>query len=106
MNTYAYQITVEQTCVPNTQHDAPDDSPRGERGEGGGTTLCFQAAGREDWFRLLGRAQQLGLAEGGTPALVLGLKLLGGVALANRDNLLFEELRPQLGAFMQRLKRG
>ena len=106
MNTYAYQITVEQACVPGTQNGAPDDSPMGGEVEGGGTTLCFQAAGREDWFRLLGRAQQLGLTEGGAPALVLGLKLLGGVVLANRDNLLFEELRPQLGAFMQKFKRG
>ncbi|GAB6124825.1 DUF3861 family protein [Humidesulfovibrio idahonensis] len=106
MNTYAYQITVEQACVPGMQNGTPDDSPMGEWNENGGTTLCFQAAGHEDWFRLLGRAQQLGLAEGGAPALVLGLKLLGGVVLANRDNVLFEELRPQLGVFMQRLKRG
>lgn len=112
MSAYEYTITVDQTCADEAREGTPIGSSSGggaaqsgnEPPESGGTTLCFEVAGNEDWFRLLGRVQQLGLAEGGAPALLVGLKLLGGVVLANRGNPLFKELHPQLGAFMRRLK--
>jgi hypothetical protein len=36
--------------------------------------------------------------------LLMGLKLLGGVLMEDRDNPLYKDFLPQFGAFMQALK--
>lgn len=87
MRRHQYRITVEPIAT-----DAP--SP-----------LQFEVEAHDEILSLVERSRQRGDFDADTAAaFTVGLKLLGGVMLKNRNHPLFEEFGPQFGQFMQRLK--
>ena len=88
-----YRITVEHLATP-------DGQPVGVPG-----TLQFECGAHDDILALVQRSRQRGDFDADTAAaFTVGLKLLGEVILKNRKHPLFEELGPQFGQFMKRLK--
>lgn len=70
-------------------------------------TLAFQARSHDDILAIVERSRSRGgLSADESAAMAVGLKLLGEVALRHRNEAFFAELGPQLGAFIQKLKRG
>ena len=89
-----YRITVE-SLDENTQQPVA------------GASLSFNALCHDDILAIVERSRNRGgLSADESAAMAVGLKLLGEVALRHRNEALFEELGPQLGAFIQKLKRG
>jgi len=89
MKRHQYRITVEPIAA-----DAPPP-------------LQFQVEAHDEILSLVERSRQRGDFDADTAAaFTVGLKLLGEVMLKNRNHPLFEELGPQFGQFMKRLKGG
>ena len=93
MKNHHYRITVEHLSTPDGQAvDVPG-------------TLQFECGAHDDILALVQRSRQRGDFDADTAAaFTVGLKLLGEVILKNRKHPLFEELGPQFGHFMKRLK--
>lgn len=93
MKNHHYRITVEHLSTPDGQAvDVPG-------------TLQFECGAHDDILALVQRSRQRGDFDADTAAaFTVGLKLLGEVILKNRKHPLFEELGPQFGLFMKRLK--
>jgi Domain of Unknown Function with PDB structure (DUF3861) len=93
MKQHRYRITLEHLA---TAKGEPGTHP----------PLAFEARNHDDLFQIVERARgkQLLDADSAT-AMVLGLKLLSEVALENRDNPLFAELRGPLREFIMKLKK-
>ena len=93
MKNHHYRITVEHLSTPDGQAvDVPG-------------TLQFECGAHDNILALVQRSRQRGDFDADTAAaFTVGLKLLGEVILKNRKHQLFEELGPQFGQFMKRLK--
>ena len=92
MNSYRYRITVEKLA------DAKGEAVHGQ-------SLSFYAANHDDILEIVSKLQAKLPFDAGTAAsLGVGLKLFSEVALVHRNNPLFAEVRPALGAFIQQLK--
>ena len=93
MKNHHYRITVEHLSTPDGQAvDVPG-------------TLQFECGAHDDILALVQRSRQRGDFDADTAAaFTVGLKLLGEVILKNRKHPLCEELGPQFGQFMKRLK--
>lgn len=93
MKNHHYRITVEHLSTPDGQAvDVPG-------------TLQFECGAHDDILALVQRSRQRSDFDADTAAaFTVGLKLLGEVILKNRKHPLFEELGPQFGQFMKRLK--
>ena len=93
MKNHHYRITVEHLSTPDGQAvDVPG-------------TLHFECGAHDDILALVQRSRQRCDFDADTAAaFTVGLKLLGEVILKNRKHPLFEELGPQFGQFMKRLK--
>ena len=93
MKNHHYRITVEHLSTPDGQAvDVPG-------------TLQFECGAHDDILALVQRSRQRGDFDADTAAaFTVGLKLLGEVILKNRKHPFFEELGPQFGQFMKRLK--
>ena len=73
----------------------------------GRCSLEFEHACHDDWTRILENVQRLrGFSGDERAALVIGTKLLSGLALAHRkdEDDLFAPLQPALGEFIKGLK--
>jgi len=69
--------------------------------------LVFAARNHDDLFAIVERARgKTGLGADDAAALIIGLKLLAEIALENRDNPLFVDLREPLRDFIVKLKRA
>lgn len=89
---YRYRITVEKLT------DAKGEATEGQ-------SLSFYATNHDDILAIVNRLEEkLPMAAGTVASLGVGLKLFGEVALMHRNDPLFEEIRPALSAFIQRLK--
>jgi hypothetical protein len=66
----------------------------------------FTARSHDDLHVIVGRACARGIldTDDDSAAMAVGLKLLGEIALEHRNEPLFQEIYPQLGAFIQKLK--
>jgi hypothetical protein len=78
----------------------------GEDRSQGAPSLAFEFESHDEVFELLARPGHPELGEEDRRELVVGLKLLGGVMLRNRELPMFRELQPHFGAFMKALKGG
>ena len=93
MKNHHYRITVEHLSNPDGQ---PVNAPG---------TLQFECSAHDDILALVQRSRQRSDFDADTAAaFTVGLKLLGEVILKNRKHPFFEELGPQFGQFMKRLK--
>lgn len=89
---YSYRITVEQTATPSGE--APTSGP-----------LVFETTNHDDIILIAGRITQYsGLAEGDAASIAIGVKLLSEVMLKEKDNPLFDPLRPAIRPFVANLK--
>jgi len=94
MKNHLYAVTLEHLADPDGK---PVDRP----------AIRFQARNHDDLYAILDRARgKLALSEDETTAMVVGLKLLGEIALTHRDDPLFSELTGHLGGFIKKLKGG
>ncbi|MDE1178291.1 MAG: DUF3861 domain-containing protein [Edaphobacter sp.] len=85
---YRYRITVEALTENAAMHQ-----------------MSFEAANHDDIMAVVQRIDgKLALDEDATRAFAVGLKLFGETILQNRDNLLFQQIRPAFGDFMRSLK--
>jgi hypothetical protein len=92
VNSYRYRITVEKLADAKGQpvHDE---------------SLSFYAANHDDILAIVNRLQaKLPFDAGTVASLGVGLKLFSEVALAHRNNPIFEQMRPALSEFIQELK--
>lgn len=88
-----YLITVEKMTAGTPDNRTPP--------------LKFHVEAHDEILALVERSRQRGDFDADTAAaFTVGLKLLGEVMLKNRNHPLFEELGPQFGLFMKRLKAG
>lgn len=96
MQQHHYRITVEAGAPVSPS--ATDAAAR----------LEFSFACHDDVLALVERIRQRGDFDesdaGTSAAFTVGLKLLGEVMLKHRNHPLFEELGPQFGQFMKRIK--
>lgn len=85
---YKYRVTVE-SLSGNTQLDR----------------LQFEAENHDDITAIAERLSgKLELDRDATLAFAVGLKLFGETILKNRDNPLFQSIKPAFGDFMKNLK--
>lgn len=93
MKQHKYRITLEHLATA-----------KGEPGTH--APLVFEARNHDDLFGIIDRmrARQLLPEPDQVASLALGLKLLAEVALENRDDPFFGELRGPLREFIQKLK--
>ena len=93
MRKYRSRITVE-----NVTADQSSDGIALPR-------LQFGVEAHDEVLTLVELSRQRGDFDADTAAaFTVGLKLLGGVMLKNRNHPLFDEFGPQFGQFMKRLK--
>jgi hypothetical protein len=86
------RITVEPTAAP--REDAVLPPP-----------LSFEAANHDDIVAIVQRVRaNAGLEPDDAASVAIGLKLLGEVVLKQKDNALFDPLRPAIREFVGRLK--
>lgn len=71
-------------------------------------TLELSVKNHDDIFQVIEKMKNFGHFDDPEEAtrFALGLKLFGEVILENKGHPLFEELGPQFGAFMKKLKKG
>jgi hypothetical protein len=82
-------------------------SDRAPRSEGAGPReLGFSFESHDDLFEIVERvkAKALFATDDETKAFCLGLKLLGGVLIAHRDEEMFKDFASAFGGFMKTLK--
>jgi hypothetical protein len=90
---YRYRVTIELTASPEEVPACPS------------MPLQFEIASHEEILERVQRSRQWGEFDSDSAvALTVGVKLLGGVMLQNREHPLFEAFRPHFGQFMKRLK--
>lgn len=95
MKQHHYRITVEHLA---DKEGLPPATP---------SALSFEAGNHDELLGIVERIRARGDFEPEiAAAFALGLKLFGEVMLTHRDHPLFEEMGPQFGAFMKRLKGG
>lgn len=91
MRKHQYRVTLEHLGTDGT---ATDNAP-----------LCFTARCHDDIVAIVERARARGtLSADDAATMVVGLKLLGEIALENRNTPLFGQLSQDLGAFIKKLK--
>lgn len=95
MKQHRYRITLEHLATA-----------KGEPGTH--QPLVFEARNHDDLFEIIARMRTRALLPepDQTASLALGLKLLAEVALENRDDPFFGELRGPLREFILRLKKS
>ena len=93
MNSYRYKVTVEQ--VADEKGQAVD-----------GRSLMFESACHDDLLGLVERVREKRVVANAnaSAAMIVGLKLFGEIALAERKNPMFAEVHAALGSFIQALK--
>ena len=93
MNSYRYRVTVEQ--VADERGQAVD-----------GRSLVFEAACHDELLGLVERvrAKRIVATANGSAAMMVGLKLFGEIALAERKSPMFAEVHAALGNFIRALK--
>jgi hypothetical protein len=92
MSSYRYRITVEKLA------DAKGQAVTGQ-------SLSFYATNHDDILSIVKQLEaKLPYASGTTASIGVGLKLLGEVALAHRNDPLFAEIQPALASFIRQLK--
>jgi len=95
MKQHLYRITVEHLADKEGQ---PPATP---------ALLSFEAGNHDELLGIVERIRARGEFDADTSAaFAIGLKLFGEVMLTHRGHPLFEEMGPQFGAFMKRLKGG
>ncbi len=69
-------------------------------------SMEFDFENHDDIFRIVQMLEQSGRFGDSVEVrrFAVGLKLLGGVMMDNRDNELFKDFEPAFGAFMRKLK--
>lgn len=89
-----YKITLESLDSQNEQ-------------ENGLQQICFEFENHDDLFKIIEMAKSKNIFDNENQAteFALGLKLFTEVVLKNKENPLFEDLKPAIGAFMQKLKK-
>lgn len=94
MRKHHYRITVQKLTEAE---GSPSD----------GEALVFAARCHDDIISIVERSRQRGLLDtDDAAAMAVGLKLLGEIALENRNDPLFSELAQDLGKFIKKLKSG
>ena len=88
MEKYNFRITVER--LSNDESALSTDS-----------SLVFRTESHDNIIEL---ASKLGCSDDKSKALLLGVKLLGEVLLADKSNPLYKDFLPHFGSFMRRLK--
>jgi len=92
MKQHRYLITLEHLSDPTGQ-PAPH------------APLRVEVGNHDDLFRIIGLMRQRPeFDEATATAFAIGLKLFGEVMLEHPEAALFDDMRPQFGAFMKRLK--
>ena len=92
MKQHTYRITVEHLA------DAGGEPVSRE-------ALVFAARNHDDLYSIVEKSRRRGLLNADdSAAMVIGLKLLGEIALEHRDEPPFDQLRAPLGAFIKSLK--
>lgn len=93
MKQHRYRITVDYLA---DKDGTPPATP---------TSLQFETGNHDELLGIVERIRQRGDFDADTAAsFALGLKLFGEVMLTHRDHPLFEEMGPQFGAFIKKLK--
>lgn len=93
MKSYRYRVTVEQVAD--------------EKGQAvHGRSLTFEAACHDDLLGLVERVREKRVVANAnaSAAMMVGLKLFGEIALAERKNPMFTEVQAALGSFIRALK--
>lgn len=94
MRKHHYRISVQKLTEAG---GLPDESE----------ALVFQARCHDDVISIVERSRQRGLLDADdAAAMAVGLKLLGEIALEQRNTPLFGELAQDLGKFIRQLKSG
>lgn len=72
-----------------------------------GKNIEFEFENHDNIFEIINKIQEKNLFNDKNQAVEfsLGLKLFSEVMLKNKDNPLFEELKPAIGEFMKKLKK-
>lgn len=92
MKQHTYRVTVEH--VADTDGQTVTREP-----------IVFTTRNHDDLFSVVERTKDRpGLTSEQTTSMAIGLKLFAEVVLENRDNPLFAEIYPQIGAFIKKLK--
>ena len=93
MNSYRYRVTVEQIADERGQ---PVD----------GRSLVFEAACHDEMLGIVDRVREKRVVANANAAaaMVVGLKLFGEVAIAERKDPMFAEVHAALGCFIRALK--
>ena len=93
MNSYRYKVTVEQ--IADEKGQAVD-----------GRSLMFEAACHDDLLELVNRVREKRVVANAnaSAAMMVGLKLFGEIALAERKNPMFADVHAALGSFIRALK--
>lgn len=89
---HRYRITLEHLSGP--KEETPLNEP-----------LSFETGNHDDLFVILDRALNKGILDAeNARSLALGLKLFTEVMLKNRDEPIFEDIRPAMRAFIKQWK--
>ena len=93
MDAYRYRVTVEQ--IADEKGQAVD-----------GRSLVFEAACHDELIGLVDRVREKRVVANAnaSAAMMVGLKLFGEIALAERKNPMFAEVHAALGSFIRALK--
>jgi hypothetical protein len=92
MKKYQYQVTIERVI-----DEAEVETPL-ER-------IQFNVQSHDEIFQVIEKARARDdFSSGHTEAFVVGLKLLGGVLLENKNHFLLSDFSKQFGEFMKKLK--
>lgn len=77
-------------------------------GSNSGKTLDIEIENHDDLFQIIEMTKSKKIIDDDKQAteFALGLKLFTEVVLKNKENPLFEDLKPAIGAFMQKLKKA
>jgi hypothetical protein len=93
MKVHRYRVTVEHIATPN--EEPPQPAP-----------LVFEVSNHDDLFGIVARMRaRTDITPEETAPLAIGLKLLGEIALAHRNEALFADITKAVGAFIGRLKK-
>ncbi len=93
MKQHQYRITIEQ--LSNTQGEPVTQEP-----------FTFLARNHDNLFNVIEKVQSSGQFNADdSAAMALGLKLFTEIVLERRNEPLFCDFYPQIGAFMQKLKK-
>lgn len=79
-----------------------------KNGDQSGKTMEIEIENHDDLFQIIEMAKSKNIFpdEQQATEFALGLKLFTEVVLRNKENPLFDDLKPAIGAFMQKLKKA